>query len=135
MKKIDQTVLKETKYIALFSLILSVLMQSVFLVAGAWDYTVVLGNALTYIMGVLNFFLMAYTVQMAVKKEENEAKSLMKLSSNLRLFGMFVVLLTGILVSVFNTAAVIIPVFFPRICVFIRKLFLKDDGAGDVIEK
>lgn len=134
MGRIDKTVLNETRFIAVFSFLLSILMQSVFLVAGMWNYRVVLGNVLTLFAGILNFFLMGLTVQKAVEKDEQDAKSLMKLSGNLRLWGMFVVLLIGILIPVFDTVAVIIPVFFPRISVFIRKLFLKD-GAGDDVGK
>ena len=46
MKRIDQTVLTETGYIAVWEVIFSVLMQAVFLIAGIWDYTVLLGNLL-----------------------------------------------------------------------------------------
>jgi len=76
MKKIDATVLKETGFIAAFTLILSLLMQSVFLIIGKWDYTVLLGNLLGYLAAVGNFFLLGLTVQSAVEKEEKEAKSL-----------------------------------------------------------
>ena len=70
MKKIDPTVLKETKYIALWVLIFSALMQAVFLVLRAWDYTVLLGNLLGGGVAVLNFLLMGITVQNALQKEE-----------------------------------------------------------------
>ena len=40
MKKIDATVKKETLYIFAFSFVLSVLMQSVYLILNKWDYTV-----------------------------------------------------------------------------------------------
>ena len=56
MKKIDATVLKETKYILFWALILSALMQAVFLIIRQWDYTVLLGNLLSGGSAVLNFF-------------------------------------------------------------------------------
>ena len=47
MSKIDETVKRESVYIAAFVGVLSVLMQAVFLVAGRWDYTVLCGNLLS----------------------------------------------------------------------------------------
>jgi len=128
MKKIDATVLKETGFIAAFTLILSLLMQSVFLIIGKWDYTVLLGNLLGYLAAVGNFFLLGLTVQSAVEKEEKDAKNLMKLSSTLRLLMMFVIAIIGYAVPVFNVIAMIIPYLFPRIALAIRPAFLKKDG-------
>ena len=74
MKKIDPTVLKETGYIATMVMIFSLLLQSVFLIIGKWDYTVLLGNALGFVAAVGNFLLLGITVQNAVLKEEKDAK-------------------------------------------------------------
>lgn len=125
MKKIDSTILKETSYIFAFSFILSVLMQSVFLIIGKWNYTVLLGNILGLCGGVGNFFLMGLTVQYALDKTEDDAKKLMKLSQSLRLLMLFVVALIGHLVPVFNLIAVVIPLVFPRIAIAIRPIFSK----------
>ena len=43
----------ETRYIAVWELILSAAMQAVFLVAGRWDYKVLLGNLLSAPFAVL----------------------------------------------------------------------------------
>ena len=66
MKKIDSAVLRETRYIALFVLALSVIMQAVFLLIGRWDKTVLFGNLFIGFAVVLNFFLMGLFVQKAV---------------------------------------------------------------------
>ena len=42
LKKVDPVVMKETRYIAITVLILSALMQAVFLIIGQWNYTVLL---------------------------------------------------------------------------------------------
>ena len=123
MKKIDATVLRETKYIALWVLILSALMEAVFLVIGKWDYTVLLGNILTAAASVLNFFLMGITVQSALNKEEKEAKTAMKVSQLYRLLLMLIVVIIGVVAPCFNIWAVIIPVFFPRVAIAIRPFF------------
>ena len=125
MKKIDSTVLLETRYIAALVFILSILMQSVFLIAGVWDIKVLLGNILGFLAAVGNFLLMGITVQSAVEKEEKEAKNLMKVSQSLRLLMMFLVALIGYLIPIFNTIAVIVPFLFPRVAVALRPLFMK----------
>ena len=71
MQAIDPVVWKETKYIALWSLVFSAVMQAVFLIIGMWDYTVLLGNLLGYAAIVLNYFGIGLTVQKALTKETN----------------------------------------------------------------
>lgn len=127
MKKIDLTVIKETEYIAAITLIFSVLMQSVFLILGKWDYTVLLGNALGAVAAIGNFLLMGITVQNALGRDEKEAKSLMKLSQSLRMLLLFVVAMVGYLVPVFKTVTVIIPFVFPRAAIALRPVFNKKE--------
>ena len=125
MKKIDETVLIETKYIAAWIFIFSVLMQAVFLVISEWNYTVLLGNILSAVFSVLNFFLMGLTVQKALDKDEKEAKTLVKVSQLYRSLMILVVTVIGVALPCFNTVAVIVPVFFPRIAIAMRPLFDK----------
>ena len=117
MKKIDETVLKETKFIALSVLILSALMEAIFLIIGEWDITVLFGNLLGGGFAILNFFLMGLTVQNAVTKDEKEAKNTVKVSQVYRNFMLLAVAALGVGLSCFNTWAVIIPLFFPRIAI------------------
>ena len=122
MIKIDETVKKETGYIAFWVLILSILMQAIFLVAHRWDYTVLLGNLLSGALGIGNFLLMGLAVQSAVGKEEREAKETMRASQSLRTLLLFVVVALGVLLDCFHTIAVIVPLFFPRIAIAIRPI-------------
>jgi len=110
MAKIDYTVIKETRYIAYFVLLLSIIMQAVFLISGMWDYTVLLGNLLSGVIGVLNFFLMGISVQKALQKDEKEAKNIMKISHTYRTLFMLVGIAVGAALPVFNIWAVVIPV-------------------------
>lgn len=130
MKKIDSAVKKETLYIAAWVLILSALMQGIFLIVSQytsykWDYTFLLGNLLSGAVSVLNFFLMGLTVQKAVTKEEKEAKTAMKLSQLYRFLLLIIVVIIGVVAPCFNTLTVIIPIFFPRIALMFRPLFDK----------
>jgi len=127
MKKIDATVLKETKYIACSILLLSILMQAIFLIIGKWDYRVLLGNFLSGGAGILNFFIMGITVQNALLKEEKDAKNAIKISQLYRNFFIAVILIIGLTVPCFNKVTTIIPLFFTRIAIAFRPLLDKKE--------
>lgn len=122
MKKIDRTVLTETGYIALSVLILSALMQAVFLAVGAWDGAVLLGNLLGGAAAITNFFLMGLTVQAATAKDEKNAKAAMRLSQSLRTVFLFTAAALSVLLPCFDTIASLLPLFFPRIAISFRPL-------------
>lgn len=125
-KKVDPTVRKETRFIAVVVLILSALMQAVFLIIGKWDYPVLLGNLYGAAIAVGNFFLMGLTVQHCLTLEPDDAKKKMKLSQQGRLLMLLVLCMIGAALSCFNTITLLIPQFFPRLGVTIRGLTLKD---------
>ena len=125
MKKIDATVIKETGYIACWVLVLSALTQSVFLVIGKWDYTVLLGNILSGAVAILNFFLMGITVQKALEKSEEDAKKSIKVSQLYRFLFLIIAVIIGVVLPCFSIWTVIIPMFFPRIAIIFRPLFDK----------
>ena len=133
MIKPSHTVLKETKYIICFSLGLSVLMQVVFLLLKKWDYTVLTGNLLSAVLGILNFYFMGLSIQKAVDTgDEKEAKRIMKNSQTLRTFAMFIVVVIGTVFPFFSTISVIIPLFFVRIAVAFRPLWKDEDSKKEV---
>ena len=125
-KNVDKVVLKETRFIAIFVLLGSLLMQAVYLVLGQWDYTVLLGNLLGAAVAVGNFFLMGLTVQKCLEMSPDDAKKRMKLSQQGRLLMMLVICMIGAAVPFCNTIAVLIPLLFPRVGVTVRGLTLKD---------
>ena len=133
MVKINQTVRRESAYIAVWVLLLSVLMQAVFLILNMWNIGVLLANVLTGSVSVLNFLFLGITVQKAVERDEKDAKSLMKLSQTLRMLMLFVALVIGVALPVFDTWASIIPMFFTRIALFFRPMFghMTDELIGE----
>lgn len=133
MKPIDKTILKETRYLAVWVGVLSVLMHAVFLVVRRWDYTVLLGNLLGGTAALGNFFLMGLSVQKALGKDEKGAKSAMKVSQAYRTLLMLVLVIAGVVLPWFHTVAVILPIFFPRIGIAFRPLL--DKRGGDRAEK
>ena len=126
MKKIDATVLYETRYIAVVTLGLSVLMEAVFVILGKWNISVLLGNIWGALGAICNFLLMGITVQNALTKEEKDAKTLVKFSQTARMFFLLAFALVGYFVPMFHVIAVVIPFLFPRIAVSLRPLIIKD---------
>ncbi len=129
MKKIDPIVLKETKYIALWVIIFSALMQAVFLILGRWNPSVLWGNLWGGGAAIGNFFVMAVYVVKAMEKEEKESRQTLKLSSSMRFLALFLIVLAGVLLNVFNTYATLIPLLFPRIAIALRPLVLKKQSS------
>ncbi len=123
MNSIDKTVLKETKYISYVVIVLSILMNIVFVVYNKWNYTVLLGNIVSAIVGVLNFLFMGITIQKALTKDESDAKKIIKLSQSARNFAMFIIIGACVLLSWFNTISLLVPMFFPRLAIMIRPLW------------
>ncbi|MGN0771526.1 MAG: ATP synthase subunit I [Christensenellales bacterium] len=131
--KLSKTIYKETAYIAIWTIIFSVLMNAVFLIVRKWNLTVLWGNLLSFAGGVLNFFLLGVTVQKALDYDEKKAKTAMKLSQSLRLLMLFVFAVVGVIFDCFNIIAVLLPLLFPRIAIAIRPLFDKKMNKGGEI--
>ena len=125
--KIDKVVLKETKYIATFAAIFSVLMQAVFLIIGKWDYTVLLGNLWGAAVAVGNFFVMGLYVQKAVSQEEKEAKQTIKASQSMRFAAMVLLTGIGVVTPFFNWIAVVVPLVFPSVAIYLRPIVDKNN--------
>lgn len=124
--KIDKIVIKETRYITCFVVILSVLMQAIFLIIGEWDYKVLLGNIWGASVAVGNFFAMGLYVQKAVSQEEQEAKKTIKTSYSLRMTALLLFTVIGVVIPVFSWITVTIPLIFPSVAVFLRPLIDKN---------
>lgn len=126
MKKIDEAVVRETRFILLSVVLLSAVMELVFLFIGKWDLTVLFGNLLGGAVAVLNFFLMGLGIQSAVEKDEKDATKTMKTSQSLRMLMIFVLILPCALLDFFNLFAGLIPLVFPRIAIAFRMLLGKN---------
>ncbi|MBE5805028.1 MAG: hypothetical protein E7316_11030 [Clostridiales bacterium] len=127
IKKIDPTVKKESLYIAAVVMILTALMEAVFLVLGRWDMTVLWGGLLGAFVAAMNFFLMGLTVQKAVEKDEKDAKQLMKVSQSGRLvMQLAFVALAAAIPAAFNLLAALLPLLFPRIGVMLHGVIRKE---------
>ena len=136
--KIEKSVKQETLFILYVTVILSMLLQAVFLIVYRkdWNYTMLLGNVLGAFAGVLNFFLLGLTVQKAIEKEQKHEKDgqvLMRTSKTLRFIMIIAVAAFGCTLPCFNPFTTVIPLLFPRAAIAVRP-FLKKK-SGDNVEK
>lgn len=121
--KIEPAVKLETKHIAIGVVAMSLVMEIVFLVMGKFDYTVLLGNLLGGGYAILNFLLMAMAVQKSVHRDTpEEAKLVVQNSYTKRLLLLAAVLIAGFKLPYFYWVAVVIPLLFPRITIFVKTL-------------
>ena len=118
-------ILKETKFIFVWEILLSLPMQALFYILGEWDYTVLLGNTLSGVVAVLNFFLMGIAVRKAIGEKENDARKVITASCRCRLLMILILLVIGVTISAFHFWAMIPPLLFPRIAIAFRPLFDK----------
>ena len=129
MAGLDPAVKKETGYIAVWVLLLSLLMEAVFLIIGRWELPVLFGNLGGAALAIGNFFLLAFVVSKAVEKgKPEEAASRVKATAAMRLIGMGG--LAALLIGVFHTNvyATVIPLLFPRIGLLFRPMIDRKRG-------
>ena len=130
----DPAVRKETGYIAAWVILLSLVMEAVFLLLRKWDLSVLFGNLGGAVIAIGNFFLMALIATRAMNRgiessKPEEAAARVKATAMIRLLGS--VLLCVILIAVFktNVYATLIPMLFPRIGIAFRPMIDRKRGV------
>ena len=130
MAGMDPAVKKETGYIAAWVVLLSLLMEAMFLVIRQWDLSVLFGNLGGAALAVGNFFLLAFVVSRAIDRgKPEEAARRVKATAGLRLIGLGG--LCALLIGVFktNVFATLIPLLFPRIGLLFRPMIDRKRGV------
>jgi membrane-associated HD superfamily phosphohydrolase len=131
MKKIDPVVIKETLRILIGSIALGAIMNVVFLMLRCWNLPVLFGTLLGTAGAVLNFFLMAQTVSHSVTLQQDEVKRKVRFSHSLRTLMLLVLMILGVVLSCFNTIAVLVPFLFPRLIIAAYRLTHREDFQTD----
>ena len=132
MSGMDPAVKKETGYITVWVILLSVIMEAVFLIAGKWDLSVLFGNLGGAAAAIGSFFLLAVTVSRAVASgKPDQAATRVRASAGLRLIGMGGI--CAVLIGIFHTNvyATVIPLLFPRIGLMFRPAVDRKRGVSD----
>ncbi len=152
--KIDSSVKRETLRVAGGICVLSGLMLFVFIVLGKLDMTVIFGTLLGTFNAILNFFLLAISVQKAAdsmqgvvlppeedeengneKPEKQEAPEVTQAKTKLRFSYTGRMLLTGglavlgVLCPVFHSLAAVLPVLFIRPVISLLRILDAKKGA------
>ena len=130
MKKPDRTVLAQTGWVAAGVAAMVLAMLVVYAIIGRLKPPVVLGALYSGLLGVANFFVMGLMVQsiadrMAEKQRTEEEiaelslqmKNRMRLSYNLRMIVLFILLALGIAAFKFDALATILAALFPSVVI------------------
>lgn len=121
--KLQQASRRESLHIAVGTLIFSAIMNGVFALLGRWDPTVLWGTLLGGGFAVLNFVLLALSVQkLAAETNEKKGRAWMQMSYQLRMAATVVVGIIGVCTPCFHWVAVLIPLLFPRITILAMQL-------------
>ena len=143
MRKPDETVRSHTARVALGVSALVVLMLMVYAIIGRLTPAVALGAVYAGALGVANFFVMGLMVQSitdrAAERQRTEQeiaelsaqmRNRMKLSYNLRMIALFLLLALGIAVLKFDPVSTIIATLFPTIVVRIMQILEARRASG-----
>lgn len=126
-------ILRETALLAIGELICTAAMVGVFALLGYFSYKVIVGGIVGMVLAVGNFFFMAISSDAAADKAAEQdvktGKKAMKLSYQMRL------LIMGVLLFVFaksghsNLLAMACPLFFVFPIIMVIEFFRKSGGA------
>ena len=138
--KLQEASKREAMHIAVGTLVFSCIMNGVFALLGQWNLTVLWGTLLGGGFAVLNFILLALSVQkLAAETDEKKGKAWMQMSYQMRMIATVVVGIIGVSVPCFHWVAVLIPLLFPRITILAMQLLgmykpekpVKKEEGGD----
>ena len=121
----QETVLRETKRIAVGVFSMLAIMLVVYAALGRFSLAVVLGGLIGALYAVLNFLLLGMTVQkVAEMREGNEelARMQMKSSYNMRMVIMILLIVVAFALPFVDGLACMIPMLFPRLTIFVLQL-------------
>ena len=131
MTGLDPAVKKETLYVAAWVVLLSLIMEGVFLIIGKWDLSVLLGNIGGGLIAIGSYFLLGVTVSKAVASgKPEEAARRVKASAGLRLAGSALLCVVLVALLKTNVYATVIPLLFPRIGLAFRPAIDRKRGVA-----
>jgi hypothetical protein len=101
---------------------------AIFVGAGRFSLSVLAGGFLSAALASANFILLAETLQKALKQDAAKAKLTVTVSLFLRYLAILILSVVFILLGA-DAIAVLIPLFFPRIVIFLTQIH-KTGGAN-----
>ncbi|MBQ9252361.1 MAG: hypothetical protein IJ188_06985 [Clostridia bacterium] len=128
MTKLDPTVKKETAYIAVWVIALSLGMQAVFLLLRRWALPVVTGNLVGAVCAIGNFLLLGITVAKAANGPADKVALRVRSSMTARLLGQAAICALAVGLLHTNVYATLLPLLFPRVGIAFRPLVDRKRG-------
>ena len=119
----------EIKKMLLCIALMFILELLVFFILGFFDIAVLYGGLLGSLVSFLNFFFLAVTVEMSVKKGKANAQGTMGISYMVRLLFIALAVVFAIKSSYINYVSAVIPLIFPRISILILNILSKKGEA------
>ena len=140
MMKPQETVIRETRNIAVGTFLMVAVMVLVYAVIGKFSWSVVLGGVYAGAVAVGNFFALGMTVQHAVDGIQGDdetaaknARSKVQLSYSMRMLVVFGFAVLAITVLKLDPLASLLPLIFPRIT--IAAMHIRNHGETEGSEK
>lgn len=120
---------RETLWLAIGECICLGVMLLIYALLGFWDRSVLLGGVVGTLLGILNFFFMGISADAAADKATAQnvkgGKNTIRLSYQLRLIIMFVILVACAKSGLCNALAMVLPIVFVRPVLTVVEFFRK----------
>lgn len=118
-EKPQQSIVKETKRIAVGTVIMLIVMLAVYAVLGKFTVGVLLGGLLGSVYAIFNFFMLGMTLQKAASMTDQQmAHMKVRSSYSTRMIGMLVLAVVAFALPFVEGIPCLIALLFPRATIF-----------------
>ena len=122
-EKPQQSIVKETKRIAVGTVIMLVVMLAVYAVLGKFTVGVLIGGLLGSVYAIFNFFMLGMTLQKAASMTDQQmAHMKVRSSYSTRMIGMLVLAVVAFALPFVEGIPCLIALLFPRATIFVLQV-------------
>ena len=122
-EKPQQSIVKETKRIAVGTVIMLVVMLAVYAVLGKFTVGVLLGGLLGSAYAIFNFFMLGMTLQKAASMTDQQmAHMKVRSSYSTRMIGMLILAVVAFVLPFVEGIPCLIALLFPRATIFVLQV-------------
>ena len=122
-EKPQQSIVKETKRIAVGTVIMLVVMLAVYAVLGKFTVGVLLGGLLGSAYAIFNFFMLGMTLQKAASMSDHQmAHMKVRYSYSTRMIGMLILAVVAFALPFVEGIPCLIALLFPRATIFVLQV-------------
>ena len=130
MARLEPSLKRDLRYLTVCCLILSLLMEGVFLaVRHGLSVPVPAGNLAGVLACILNYYLLCLTVQKALAGKPEDAEKLMRLSKSARMLMQAGICAAAIALLKTDAIATLVPLVFPRIALAVKPAWDRKHGT------